>query len=260
MLLLLPPSEGKRPGGEGPALGRRLGLSTPALAGTRVRLVAALRASIRSDRAAAAAGLRLPPGKAAAALAADRAVTTAATLPAVERYAGVVYEALDVASLPADARARAASDVVVLSGLWGVLRGGDPVPDYRVPAAAVVPGLGGVTAHWRRPLAAAMVDLVDGRPVLDLRSTDYAAMWAVPPRLSDQVVAVRVLAQRPDGRTAPVSFHAKSVKGLLARQVLLAGHADPGTALGEAADALRLRVLDTSTAGRRSVDLVGRYG
>ena len=90
------------------------------------------------------------PGLAAAALAADRAVATAPTRPALDRYAGVVYAALDAGSLTAGARRRAEEQVLVLSGLWGVVRGGDPVPDYRVPASGSVPGLGPVAAHWRR--------------------------------------------------------------------------------------------------------------
>ncbi len=107
---------------------------------------------------------------------------------------------------------------MVTSGLWGIVRGGDLVPDYRVPAAGTVPGLGGVTAHWRAPLAAAMPTEVGDHPVLDLRSTDYRGMWRPTGELADQVLAVRVLAERATGArrtTSVVSFHAKTVKGLV---------------------------------------------
>jgi hypothetical protein len=120
VLVLLPPSEGKTPGGDGPPLGSRPALSTPALAPTRAALVAAVRRAAESEPAALAAGLRLPPGPAAAALAADRSVATAPTRPALDRYAGVVYAGLEAASLAPAARRRADEQVLVLSGVLTV--------------------------------------------------------------------------------------------------------------------------------------------
>ena len=216
MLVLLPPSEGKAAGGDGPPVGRRPVLSTPDLARGRSDLLGALRRAARADPAGPGRGLRLPAGVAAAALVADARARTAPTMPALDRYTGVVYQALDVASLTPAARRRAEDLVLVSSGLWGVVRGGDLVPDYRVPASGTVPGLGGVTAHWRLPLAAAMPAVVGDHAVLDLRSTDYNGMWRPTGELAERVVAVRVLAQRGTGArrtTSVVSFHAKTVKG-----------------------------------------------
>lgn len=264
MLVLLPPSEGKTAGGSGPPLGRRLGLSLPELAPGRRALVGALRAAAERDPVALAAGLRLPPGLATAALAADRSVTRAPTVPALDRYSGTVYAALDVATLSAAARRRAETALLVFSGLWGVLRGGDPVPDYRVPASGTVPGLGGVTAHWRDPLTGALPGVVGDEAVLDLRSSDYRAMWRPAGPVREQVLAVRVLAEKGSGagRTVgPVSFHAKTVKGLVARHLVTGRtrYRDPMTAVTAVADALDLRVRDTSTRAGRSVDVIGRY-
>ena len=82
--------------------------------------------------------------------------------------------------------------------------------------------------------------------------------------MREQVLAVRVLAEKGSGarRTVgPVSFHAKTVKGLVARH-LVAGrtrYRDPMTAVTAVADALDLRVGDTSTRAGRSVDVIGRY-
>lgn len=262
MLVLLPPSEGKLAGGDGPPVGRRPVLSTAALAPTRSALLAALRRSARTDRAALAGGLRLPASSAVLSLRATLAAGSAPTRPALDRYTGVVYQALGASTLSPGARLRADGSVLVMSGLWGVVRGGDLVPDYRVPASGTVPGHGGVTAHWRRPLAAAMPDVVGDQPVLDLRSTDYQGLWRPGPALRDQVLAVRVLARRPSGQVGPVSYHAKWVKGLVVRHVMSSRrrYADPLDAAADAAAALDLELVDTSTATERSVDLVGAYG
>ena len=264
MLVLLPPSEAKAPGGDGAPVGRRPVLSTPELAAPRAGLLAALRTAARSDPASLAAGLKLPASVAAAAIAADVRAGTAPTMKALDRYRGVVYQSLDPASLSRTARLRAEGEVLVTSGLWGVVRGGDLVPDYRVPASGRVPGLGGVGAHWRSPLAAALPLLVGDQPVLDLRSTDYRALWRPGPELCDQVVTVRVLAERGTGSrrtTAAVSYHAKHVKGLLVRHLVTARrrHTDPMAAIADAASALELRVVVTSQRSHQSVDLVGRY-
>jgi cytoplasmic iron level regulating protein YaaA (DUF328/UPF0246 family) len=225
-------------------------------------LLAALRRAAKADRAALTAGLKLPASAALAALRADLAAGSAPTLPALDRYQGVVYQALDVTSLTPTARARADEQVVVMSGLWGVVRGGDLVPDYRVPASGTIPGLGVVSAHWRPALRTAMPALVGDSPVLDLRSTDYRDMWKPGPELREQVVAVRVLAEQGTGagrRTMPVSYHAKYVKGLVVRH-LVGGrrrHTDPMAALADAAAALDLRV-EVTGGPDRTVDLVGR--
>lgn len=265
MLVLLPPSEGKAAGGDGPPVGRRPVLSTPDLARGRSDLLDALRRAARTDPPALARGLRLPAGVAAAALAADARARTAPTMPALDRYTGVVYQALGVATLTPTARRRAEELVLVSSGLWGVVRGSDLVPDYRVPASGTVPGLGGVTAHWRVPLAAAMPGVVGDHAVLDLRSSDYSGMWRPAGELAERVVAVRVLAQRGAGArrtTSVVSFHAKTVKGLVVRHLVTSRrrHTDPMAALRDAADALDLRV-ELPSPGRfpQVVDLVGRY-
>lgn len=259
MLVLLPPSEAKSPGGSGPPAGARPSLSTPRLAGARATLVQALRRGVQARPAELVAGLKLPPGRADAALAANAEVASAPTMPALDRYAGVVFAALDTASLRPAARERALASVLVLSGLWGVVRGGDLVPDYRVPAGGYLPGVGALTPFWRACLAGVLPEVVADEPVLDLRSTDYRALWRPAGALRDQVVAVRVLAERPDGQVSPVSHHAKSVKGRVVRH-LVSGrrrHHDPMAALDDAADALRHRMVDTSTRTGRSADLIG---
>ena len=262
MLVLLPPSEAKATGCDGPPVGRRPTLSTPSLSASRRALLAAIRAAARTDRAELVAGLRLPRSVADAALRADLRAPTAPTLPALRRYAGVLYQALDVGSLAPGAVRRAEAAVIVTSGLWGVVRGADLVPDYRVPAGGRVPGLGGVAAHWRGPLADVLPSLVGDASVLDLRSTDYLAMWRPGPALRGRVLQVRVLADPGTGRApSGVSYHAKWVKGLLVRHLARLRHwpADPWAAVTGAAAALDLTALDSSTAEVCRVDLVGRY-
>lgn len=230
MRLLLPPSESKRCGGRGRPLSAHP--ATGPLTPMRLRLLDALERLLAGDPAAAAAALLLPPAVADAALAADAAVFDSATMPALRRYTGVLYDGLDAGSLPAPEQRVAGRCTLIFSGLWGVVRGDEAVPEYRVPAKAALPGVGVVGTAWRPVLADVLPGLVGAGLVVDLRSTDYAAMWRPPRSIADRAVTVRVLSPLPRGGTGVVSYASKLGKGRLARALIGAAAAGrtPSTA------------------------------
>ena len=119
-LVLLPPSEGKAPGGNGPPWsdGKR---SFGALDPARREVIAALRKAMRGDATQAAKLLGVGDAAAAAPICANLIIDSAPTLPAIERYAGVLYDALDYPSLPTKVRRRVDEQVVVLSAVWGAV-------------------------------------------------------------------------------------------------------------------------------------------
>jgi uncharacterized protein len=212
--VLLPPSEAKHPGGRGrPLRGRP---PHPTLDAGREQTLRALQQLLAGPAADAAAALLLPPATVDAALAANRRVADAATMPALQRYAGTVYEGLAATALTEVEQRLAARSVLVFSGLFGVVRGDEPVPPYRVPAKAVLPGLGVAGTFWRPILDDAMPELLfRGGLVVDLRSSDYAAMWRPARDLAARVVTVRVLSPLPSGRWGVVSYPSKFAKGQL---------------------------------------------
>jgi hypothetical protein len=217
--LLLPPSEGKTSGGRGRPLNRRAPGAGP-LADARAKTLAALGTLVGGADSDAAAALLLPPGVVADALAANRAVLESPTAPALRRYAGVVYDGVDFDTLGSTEQRVAARATLIFSGLFGVVRGGDPVPEYRVPAKAVLPGLGVAAAFWRPVLAEALPPLLRRGLVVDLRSSDYAAMWRPDPTLADRVVGIRILSPVPRGGHAVISYNSKYAKGRLARALV----------------------------------------
>ena len=264
MLVLLPPSEAKVPGGDGPPVRDLLSGTEPRLARSRLRVlreVAALAG--RRDRRRAADALLLPAGVVDEACDADAQVLDSPTTPALDRYSGVVYAGLDAGSLSAAARRVADSSVLVFSGAFGVVHGDEPVPLYRVPAAARLPRCGLLSAYWRPFLARHLPPLVDAQLVIDLRSSDYASMWAAPPALREQVVAVRVLQQRrdPSGLVEKVvSYHSKELKGRLARALVQAAarrrRVDSVDSLAEVAAGLGLDPRPVATTRGQALDLV----
>ena len=118
--------------------------------------------------------------KAEKATAANLDVATAPTMPAIDRYTGVLYDALDYSSLPAKARRRVDRQVVVFSGLWGVIRPTDPIPDYKLKMGAPLPGLGRPARFWKPLISDALASAIAASgadTVWDLLPNEHSAAW-----------------------------------------------------------------------------------
>ncbi|HEY9472539.1 MAG TPA: peroxide stress protein YaaA [Mycobacteriales bacterium] len=245
MLVLLPPSESKQHGGDGPPLDLD-SLSFPALTWVRARLVAAL-VNLAGDPTAARATLGLS-DRQDAELALNAALRGSPTLPALHRYTGVLYDALDYSSLRPAARGRADASLVVASALFGLVRPTDPIPGYRLSGGTILPGVGRLAPLWR-PVAEPVLATGCDELVVDLRSVSYAALARVP-----GAVAVRVVTERTDGTRAVVSHHNKATKGRLAR-ALVSAPRSPRNLAGVLRVA-RAAGLVTERTGDRTIDVV----
>ncbi len=220
MRILLPPSEGKAPRGRARSLSVR-GFEGP-LGEARLAVLEAVSRWCTEDPAAAARGLSLPPSTAPVDLAVNIKALTAGTMPAIERFQGVVFDGLSVATLDLAERRVANRTVLIASGAFGLLGAAEPVPDHRVPMSASVPGIGGLTPYWRGHLAQTIPAMVTARHlVIDLRSTDYLATPPVGPAERRHVLSVRVLTERAGVRSV-VSYSSKLTKGQLARSLVCA--------------------------------------
>ena len=225
MLILLPPSEGKTAPGRGKTLDLTA-LSSPVLTGARTTLLESLTALCRDDPDRAATVLGLGPGQHEL-VQRNADLETAPTARADAIYTGVLYDALDAATLSPAARRRATSRLAVTSSLFGIVRPGDRIPAYRLSGDAVLPGVGSVAGVWREVLGEAITDGMRQGLLVDLRSSTYAAFWRPTPDLARRVATVRVL-HEADGRRTVVSHFNKATKGRIVRALLEDG-ADPRT-------------------------------
>ena len=218
MIIFVPPSETKAfPAETAPV--ELDSLALPELAPTRARLLKALVRLARGRAPAALDALGLSEGQAGE-LAHNRELGSAPAGPAAEVYTGVLYDALD---LPALRRLGVTTDqVLIFSGLWGLLRPGDRIPHYRCSAGVKLPTVGSVSAAWRKALRDPLAAYVGDQLVVDLRSGAYAGLWV--PRAN--AVTVRVLHEREAGgvvKRAVVSHFNKATKGRLTRALLESG-------------------------------------
>jgi cytoplasmic iron level regulating protein YaaA (DUF328/UPF0246 family) len=221
VLILLPPSEGKT----APRRGKPLDLdrlSFPSLTSARAEVLEALvtlcTTAAAGDVGKAAEVLGLGKTQADEVLR-NAALATAPTARADQVYSGVLYEALDLATLDASARRRATGWVAITSGLFGLLRPGDRIPAYRLSGSVPLPGIGQVSTFWNARLDEAVKEAAGRGLVVDLRSSTYASFWRPDTESARQVVTARVL-HEVDGKRKVVSHFNKATKGRLVRALL----------------------------------------
>ncbi|GAB3604203.1 YaaA family protein [Microbacterium aureliae] len=215
MLILLPPSETKRPGGTGAPL-RTGELALPGLAPVRDAVIEAL-VSLSSDAGTAARVLGLGP-RLHGEVAVNAAVRDAPTMPAVDRYTGVLFDALDAASLDAPVRRWLGAHAMIHSAPWGPVGALDGIPAYRLGAGVRLPSLPPPARVWADAVTSALAELAP-RFVLDLRSEAYVALGPVPAGIRSSYV--RVVTESADGAVRALNHFNKRAKGDLVRRLAL---------------------------------------
>jgi cytoplasmic iron level regulating protein YaaA (DUF328/UPF0246 family) len=219
--VLLPPSETKAAGGDGPPLDVDK-LSFPELNPVRRKLADAL-VELASDVPASLEALDISIRQADE-VTRNAELWTSPTLPWLARYTGVLYDALDIGSFRKPALAKARRRLAVASALFGVVSGADRIPAYRLSGGSSLPAFGTLGALWRpvlEPVFAGIDELV-----VDLRSGTYATLARIPGS-----VTVRVVTEVSPGVRKTVSHFNKAYKGKLAA-VLARAPRDPSTVDG----------------------------
>mgnify|MGYP001218426774 CR=1 FL=1 len=209
-MLLLPPSEGKALGGN-----RRRATWTPdsgsfgaGLGRHRDAIIEALSAAQGGDeKLLGVRGEHLLRAQSA-----NTSLIGASVLPAWQRYTGVVWDHLDPATLPAAAR----KQITVVSGLLGLVRGDDPVPDYRLKMGANLRPFGKLSTWWRDALSIELARRARRRVVVDLLPQEHRAALVL-----DGLDGVSLTLVDPTGK--PGGHFAKAAKGELAHAILTRG-------------------------------------
>lgn len=153
----------------------------------------------------------------------------APTTTALNLYTGVLFEAAKfnqtlenvtkentqkTATSPADILN---SEIMIFSGLWGVVRPHDLLPNYRLSASIKLPTIGTVATYWKKQLDPLLNTALNDQIVVDCRSGEYRKIWT--PSAKHPCELLQVVVQREDPRTGKrsvVSHNAKHMRGVLA--------------------------------------------
>lgn len=268
MKILLPPSETKRTGGDSAFDPASLAFDAE-LREARDRVRAALEELSRGDADVAAKALKLGV-KNRRELEYNLELGMSGAMAAIDRYTGVLYDALDVSSLDQAERAWVDEHVFVQSALFGLVSAGDRIPAYRLSASTRLPALGAplkrvwTDAHSsvilrerseRRAERAERVE-VSQDLILDLRSKDYAALAPLPQGVGWYL---EVTQRGDDGELRALNHFNKAAKGDLVRRLARSrANIDTVEELLSWSNAEGLEC--TADASTRTVTLVTRLG
>src|SRR3954471_13934121 len=171
MLILVPPSESKRPPpDDGPPVALD-GLSFPELTSVRSRILEAL---IETSVGADAFRRLFERPTTAGLIERNTRLLELPARPAADVYVGELHDGLDVASLSAAGMERADRRLIITSALWGALRPADQIPPYRMRVWSRLVGLDRVEPLWRAVHPGLFAELAgpDG-VVVDLRTPAF---------------------------------------------------------------------------------------
>lgn len=216
--LLLPPSEGKAAGGDKKRkYSSQAGVFGPALGQFRDLIAERLGELKGGDgKLLGVKGELL-----ARAQDANRTLVGAPTLPAWQRYTGVVWDHLGLVSFTVPSRTAAIKRIIVPSGFAGLVRADDPLPDYRLKMGARLAPFGLMSTWWRDDLTDALLTHTKKSPVIDVLPQEHRA--AIDWSRVDNHLRVD-LVSRTGGIVG--GHNAKAAKGLLARHLFLSTDTD----------------------------------
>ncbi len=99
-------------------------------------------------------------------------------MSALDRYSpGIMYAAMDFAGLPTGAQRRLLENGVIFSGLFGLLRPDDLIPNYRLRMDAELPEIGEIYAYWKPHISPLLNGALAGEFVWDLLPEGHRRAW-----------------------------------------------------------------------------------
>lgn len=212
LAILLPPSEGKATDGHSPKWSPGSGSFGRPLGRSRRAVLDSLAAVAGGDsRILGVSGTHLERARRA-----NTQIIGAPTLPAWQRYTGVVWDHLDPTTLSTTSQRRAHESIVIFSGLLGLVGFDDHIPDYKLKMGASLPEIGKLSTWWRPSLSTTLNSWLQGRVVIDLLPQEHRAAWQPDLDLGTRHLTVTFVNE--SGRT--VGHDAKAAKGLLVRHLL----------------------------------------
>jgi cytoplasmic iron level regulating protein YaaA (DUF328/UPF0246 family) len=223
MLILLPPSETKRDGGDGPPLSHALtehSLAFSELDSVRGKVAKAVVSLAKKPKECATA-LKLSP-KQLGEIDRNRDVLDSATMPAMDRYTGVLYDGLAAINLPESSREFLAQNVMIHSAVLGPVSAGNLIPAYRLSFDSKLSVSGkNLKATWSGAVAKALSLTIETENplVLDLRSEGYSALGPLAP--SPTTFYLRVVTKGENGQLKALNHFNKKGKGEFLRALAL---------------------------------------
>ncbi|MEL6771172.1 MAG: peroxide stress protein YaaA [Bacteroidota bacterium] len=136
-------------------------------------------------------------------------------MSAIERYGpGVMYKSIDFQALPTGAQRRLLENGIIFSGLFGILRPDDLIPEYKLKMDASVDEIGRVSSFWKPILSPALNEALAGKFVWNLLPGVHQAAWDDDGSYR-AMVQVKFYRQDESGERKAVTHGVKELRGAL---------------------------------------------
>ena len=136
----------------------------------------------------------------------EKKVPTEKPTQAMSVYAGVLYQALDWASLSPAAKKRGETAIVIISAKYGVVRPSQRIESYKAKID---------NKAMRQPVADQLDSIKTGL-IVDCRSSTYRTVWHSPVDITVEVHVSTVV----EGVRTVVTHMSKKTRGEIARWLL----------------------------------------
>lgn len=136
----------------------------------------------------------------------EKKLQTDKPTPAINVYSGVLYQALDWATLSPAAKKRGEAAIAIISAKYGAIRPSHKIESYKAKID---------NKAMREPIAA-LLDSIKTDLIVDCRSSTYKTVWSSP---ADTTVEVRI-STVVDGVRTVVTHMSKKVRGEITRWLL----------------------------------------
>jgi len=147
-------------------------------------------------------------------------VYSAQRMAARKRYEpNKLYSALDFPGLPTGAQRRFLENTVIVSGLFGILRPDDLIPEYALPIEAEVPGIGALTEYWRPRVSSLLNKALEGCFVWDLLDDLHRSVWE-----NEETYKTRVRIRFLNRRTRTELTDTLKLRGALVHHLVQQNH------------------------------------
>ncbi len=136
-------------------------------------------------------------------------------MSALDRYGpGPLYEAMDFANLPTGAQRRMLENGVIFSGLFGLLRPDDLIPNYAVPLSASLPETGPVTEYWHDHVTSLLNEALEDELVWDFSDETCKKVWD-DEKTYKKIVEITFYREDEDGERTRVTEDLEQLRGEL---------------------------------------------
>lgn len=140
-------------------------------------------------------------------------------MSALDRYSpGVMYEAMDFAGLPTGAQRRLLENGIIFSGLFGLLRPDDLIPNYSLRMDATLPDAGKVHQFWRPRMSSVLNATLKDRVVWNLLPGMHEKAWEDDHSYHEMIVVQFVREERNERKV--VSHGVKPLRGQLVNYIV----------------------------------------